>query len=305
MAGISSKAAGALQNKYGITGKEKQSAEFADGSGLEEYDFGARFYDPQIGRWFNIDRKAELTFILSPYTYASNDPINRYDMDGQKDKPFNKKTDWGIWDIPGSATPVFDYYYLVYYNLRVYVQGYENAYNCHSFTFHGKNGDPTDDGNKELIKQGITKWDDDPADDLKEQGYKQLNKNDANEVNDVVIYYVDKNKNGVYDKKDKIIHSAKVFEVDKDGNTTLVWGKRGELGISINHPNAPNYYKRYYGRKVSRAYFRTGVASENKKSENSLSSNNPDDNKRITWSQASFWISSWLSQNPAIKLTTK
>jgi RHS repeat-associated protein len=82
MSGISSKAAGGLENKFKYNGKELQSAEFSDGSGLEEYDYGARHYNAQIGRFMVQDRFAENYYTLTPYQYGANNPILFVDVNG-------------------------------------------------------------------------------------------------------------------------------------------------------------------------------------------------------------------------------
>jgi RHS repeat-associated protein len=82
MAGISSKAAGRLENRYGFNGGEEQNAEFSDGSGLEWVDLNARMYDPQLGRFFNPDPMAEYMRRWSPYAFGFNNPLRYNDPTG-------------------------------------------------------------------------------------------------------------------------------------------------------------------------------------------------------------------------------
>lgn len=64
--------------KYKYNGKE-----YEDNFGLNMYEYGARNYDPAVGRFFNIDRLSEKYESLSPYNYTANNPVKFVDVDGE------------------------------------------------------------------------------------------------------------------------------------------------------------------------------------------------------------------------------
>lgn len=53
------------------------------------YDYGARFYDPALGRWNTLDPVTSEYPSLSPYVYCVNDPVNLLDPDGKDWIPSN------------------------------------------------------------------------------------------------------------------------------------------------------------------------------------------------------------------------
>ena len=52
---------------------------------LEYYDFGARMYDPRIGRWISPDPLAGHRDWITQYNFVQNTPINRIDPNGELD----------------------------------------------------------------------------------------------------------------------------------------------------------------------------------------------------------------------------
>jgi len=60
------------------------SKELDEENGINWYYFGARYYDPEIGRWWSVDPMWEKYLGISPYVFTLNNPIKYYDPDGKQ-----------------------------------------------------------------------------------------------------------------------------------------------------------------------------------------------------------------------------
>ncbi|MDF2382472.1 hypothetical protein JMG10_13400 [Nostoc ellipsosporum NOK] len=90
MAGVSSKAytdvsnSCGCPNKLGFNGNEIQKLEFTGAIGLEVYDFNARTYEQQLGRFIQIDPKSNEVGQESwtPYHFGVDNPVRYNDPTG-------------------------------------------------------------------------------------------------------------------------------------------------------------------------------------------------------------------------------
>ncbi|MBI2418907.1 MAG: RHS repeat-associated core domain-containing protein, partial [Ignavibacteriales bacterium] len=92
----------ASKNRYLYNGKE-----YVDFENLNWYDYGlppeqggARWYDPQLGRWHVVDPEDEFH---SPYVYVGDDPVNFVDPDGASSSWFIDENGHETWVDDGSA----------------------------------------------------------------------------------------------------------------------------------------------------------------------------------------------------------
>jgi RHS repeat-associated protein len=71
---------GSSKYRFGFGSKEKDNEMYGEGNA---YDYGARIYDPRLGKWLSTDPLQQKYADLSPYNYCANSPISAKDPDGK------------------------------------------------------------------------------------------------------------------------------------------------------------------------------------------------------------------------------
>lgn len=140
-------------NKYLYNGKELQDDDLG-GVKLDWYDYGARFYDPQIGRFHTQDRFAEKYFDFTPYQYVGNNPILNLDFNGDSimKVTIDDKSDF----IKGSSNIYIDH--TIYDDVKSLLENAaENEIPIHinsSFRTNKKQAGLTDENSTTPAKEG-------------------------------------------------------------------------------------------------------------------------------------------------------
>ena len=93
-------------NSYLYNGKELQK-DF----GLDWYDYGARFYDAVLGRWYVPDALASDAPAWSPYRYGFNNPVNITDPDGNFEDGYTIDKDGYVQRVDNTGGDEYDVLY--------------------------------------------------------------------------------------------------------------------------------------------------------------------------------------------------
>ena len=95
---------GAEHQPYKYNGKELDLMH-----GLNTYDYGARQYDPILGRFTQIDPMCEKYYNFHPYAYCMNNPMNAIDLEGKYTEVINKgnKTFQVVGGVPNNDLNVY------------------------------------------------------------------------------------------------------------------------------------------------------------------------------------------------------
>ena len=92
---------------YKYNGKELDTKK-----GLNWYDYGARMYDPSLGRFTTQDAYAEKYTAMSPYQYGANNPVCNIDVNGDSVRVYTETDSYGhSWLSVGEGDDMVVYSY--------------------------------------------------------------------------------------------------------------------------------------------------------------------------------------------------